>query len=80
MNRKMLKSVDVEPENNHRIYVSYNHHRQILPPNASKKISSLDLQIAELENFISYLRAEQRLLSLRINRAVNLYGSDKDFE
>jgi hypothetical protein len=65
MNRKKLKSIDAKPMASRTICNSNIDDLSAFSLKISKKIKSLDYQIAELENFILYLNAEQKSLNFK---------------
>jgi len=63
MNREKLKPIKAKPVANRIICNSNKDDLSAFSLKISKKIKSLDYQIAELENFILYLKAEHKSLN-----------------
>ena len=65
MNREKLKPIETKPVVNRTICNSNIDDLSAFSLKISKKIKSLDYQIAELENFILYLKAGQKSLNYK---------------
>ena len=65
MNREKLKPMKAKPAANRTLCNSNVDDLSAFSLKISKKIKSLDYQIAELENFILYLKAEQKSLNFK---------------
>jgi hypothetical protein len=65
MNREKLKPIKAKPVANRTLCNSNVDDLSAFSLKISKKIKSLDYQIAELENFILYLKAEQKSLNYK---------------
>ena len=65
MNREKLKPIKAKPVANRTLCNSNVDDLSAFSLKISKKIKSFDYQIAELENFILYLKAEQKSLNYK---------------